>query len=174
MYPIPILTPAQSAAWDQAAEAHGIAGATLMETAGRAVAQVVATRFAARLGQGVLIACGTGNNGGDGWVVARALHRLGCPVWVAAVEGPASPLSAAAADRARADGVRQVAPDGPWPAAGLLVDAVLGTGAKGPPRERPPPSCRAWPTSRCRSWRWTVRRVSTSRPECSMARSGPA
>ena len=134
MYPIPILTPAQSAAWDQAAEAHGIAGATLMETAGRAVAQVVATRFAARLGQGVLIACGTGNNGGDGWVVARALHRLGCPVWVAAVEGPASPLSAAAADRARADGVRQVAPDGPWPAAGLLVDAVLGTGAKGPPR----------------------------------------
>ena len=134
MYPIPVLTPAQSAAWDQAAESSGIHGAILMETAGRAVAQVVATRFAGRLAQGALVACGTGNNGGDGWVVARALHRLGAPIWVASFEGPVSPLCAAAAGRACADGVRQVAADGPWPAAGLLIDAVLGTGAKGAPR----------------------------------------
>jgi NAD(P)H-hydrate epimerase len=35
---------------------------------------------------------------------------------------------------ARAAGVREVAPDGPWPTAGVVVDALLGTGASGPPR----------------------------------------
>ena len=35
---------------------------------------------------------------------------------------------------ARAEGVREVAPDGPWPNVGLMVDAVLGTGATGAPR----------------------------------------
>ncbi|MBA3260065.1 MAG: NAD(P)H-hydrate dehydratase [Gemmatimonadales bacterium] len=35
---------------------------------------------------------------------------------------------------ARGEGVREVAPDGPWPSVGLAVDALLGTGASGPPR----------------------------------------
>src|SRR5262245_40095341 len=135
MPPIPVLSPAQAAQWDLRAESSGIALETLMETAGRAVVQVLADRHGARLRQGVLVAAGPGNNGGDGWVIARVLHRLGVPVWIAALpasksDGPAAAMAA----RARADGVREVAVDGPWPAAGLLVDAVLGTGASGPPR----------------------------------------
>ena len=84
---LPVLTPEQSAAWDVRAAEAGIALETLMESAGRAVAAVIADRFPERLRQGVLIGAGTGNNGGDGWVVARALHRAGIPDWVAPLPG---------------------------------------------------------------------------------------
>jgi NAD(P)H-hydrate epimerase len=131
---IPVLSPAESADWDHQAEAAGIDLAQLMEAAGRAVAVVLAERWPERVGQGVLVAAGTGNNGGDGWVVARTLHRLGAPVWVTGPGGAQSPLCRLMADRARKEGVREVAPDGPWPGVALLVDALLGTGAKGAPR----------------------------------------
>jgi NAD(P)H-hydrate epimerase len=94
----------------------------------------VAERFAAACRQGVLVAAGPGNNGGDGWVIARALHAVGVPVWVAPAEAPGSELCILQARLAREDGVREVSPDGPWPAAGVLVDALLGTGASGAPR----------------------------------------
>jgi len=131
---IPVLSPEQSAEWDRRAEAAGIELATLMETAGRSSAAVLAARFPQAVGQGVLVACGTGNNGGDGWVLARALHRLEVPIWVAALPGPGSALAERMASRARAEGVRCVAHDGPWPGVGLVVDAILGTGARGAPR----------------------------------------
>jgi NAD(P)H-hydrate epimerase len=134
MPPLPVLTPEQSAAWDRDAAARGIPLETLMETAGRATAVVLAARFPAAARRGVLVVAGRGHNGGDGWVLARALHRLGLPVWVAPVAGDPAPLTATVAARARAEGVREVAGDGPWPAAGLLVDALLGTGASGAPR----------------------------------------
>lgn len=134
MPPLPVLSPEQSAAWDATAAAGGVALATLMECAGRAVATVLAARYAHRLRDGVLIAAGPGNNGGDGWVVARALQRLDIPVWVTAPAGPAAELREAMAARARAEGVREVSPDGPWPSVGLVVDALLGTGARGAPR----------------------------------------
>ena len=132
--PIPILSPEQSAAWDRRAEAEGIALSLLMETAGRAAAGVLAERFPFRLGAGVLVAAGPGNNGGDGWVTARVLHRHGVPVWVTGPAGDQSPLCREMAERARKEGVREVAGDGPWPNVGLVVDALLGTGAKGAPR----------------------------------------
>ena len=135
MFPIPVLTPRQAAEWDRGAGSQGIAPATLMETAGRAITGIIAERFPQAVRQGVLIAAGAGNNGGDGWVIARALHRLGVPVWVAPLPPRAGTLAAQVAARARSDGVRTVAADGPWPAAGLLVDAILGTGASGPPRD---------------------------------------
>ena len=105
-----------------------------MESAGRAVVAVLAARFSTRLAEGVLIAAGPGHNGGDGWVVARALHRLEVPVWVTSPAGSGAPLRERMAQLARAEGVREVAPDGPWPRAGVVVDALLGTGASGAPR----------------------------------------
>src|SRR5688500_1884524 len=105
-----------------------------MESAGRGVAALVATRFPELLRQGVLVAAGTGNNGGDGWVAARALHAAGVPVWVAAAGEPGAELPRAVAGLAREAGVREVAPDGPWPTPALILDAVLGAGASGAPR----------------------------------------
>jgi NAD(P)H-hydrate epimerase len=134
MPPIPVLSPAQSAAWDQRAERGGIALHTLMECAGRAAAAILLRDFPSAARQGVLVAAGTGHNGGDGWVMARALARLGVPVTVASLAGDAAALTAHVAALARAEGVREVAPDGPWPNVGLVVDAILGTGAKGAPR----------------------------------------
>jgi hydroxyethylthiazole kinase-like uncharacterized protein yjeF len=134
MPPIPVLSPEESTAWDRAAEAGGNDLASLMDAAGRAAASVIARRFADRLSDGVLIATGPGNNGGDGWVVARALHRAGIPTWVAPVAAEGSSLQQKMANLATAAGVRTVQADGPWPNVGLLVDALLGTGAKGAPR----------------------------------------
>ena len=130
---IPVLTPAQSAAWDKRAESEGMALETLMEGAGRGAAAVLLDRFGHAARKGVLVATGPGHNGGDGWVLARALHSLGVPVWVAS-SGESAPLTAKVAARSRAAGVREVAADGPWPQAGVLVDALLGTGATGQPK----------------------------------------
>ncbi|HEX6643353.1 MAG TPA: NAD(P)H-hydrate epimerase, partial [Gemmatimonadales bacterium] len=93
MPPIPVLSPAEAGSWDDDAERSGIARETLMESAGRAAATVLAGRFAFALEGGVIVAAGTGNNGGDGWVVARALHRADVPVWVTSVPGERSPLA---------------------------------------------------------------------------------
>jgi ADP-dependent NAD(P)H-hydrate dehydratase / NAD(P)H-hydrate epimerase len=130
---LPVLTPEQSKAWDQLAEGGGVQLATLMESAGRAAAVVLADRYGYLLRTGVVVAVGPGNNGGDGWVVARALHRVEVPVWVTST-GPGSELREQMARLGRADGVREVSPDGPWPSVGLAVDALLGTGATGAPR----------------------------------------
>jgi len=134
MSAIPVLTPDQARQWDASAGASGIPLHTLMENAGRAAATLLAARFSERLRLGVLVACGGGNNGGDGWVIARALHSAGVAVWVAAAEAASRELPAAMARLARESGVREVAPDGPWPNVGLLIDALLGTGAVGAPR----------------------------------------
>lgn len=131
---LPVLSPEQSAAWDRKAVAGGAILATLMECAGRAAAAVLAARYAYRLREGVLVLAGPGHNGGDGWVVARALHRVEVPVWVAGLAGPGAELRERMASMARAEGVREVAPDGPWPKVGLVIDALLGTGAAGAPR----------------------------------------
>ena len=132
--PIPVLSPAQAADWDTLAAAAGISVLTLMESAGRAAAAVLAARFPERLRSGVLVACGPGNNGGDGWVVARALHAAGVATWVSCAEEPAREPPRRMAGLARAAGVREVPAEGPWPNPGLLVDALLGTGASGAPR----------------------------------------
>src|SRR3954447_14748045 len=127
---IPVLTPEQSNQWDELAGRAGIDRVALMESAGRATAAVLGERYAHLLRAGVLVAAGPGNNGGDGWVLARALHRLEVPVWVTPSPS-ASELCERMARLARAEGVRELSPDGPWPTVALAVDALLGTGASG-------------------------------------------
>ncbi|MGH7523576.1 MAG: NAD(P)H-hydrate dehydratase [Gemmatimonadales bacterium] len=131
---IPVLTPEQSRAWDALADGAGRSTRMLMESAGRAVAQVALDRLGAATQAGVLVACGAGNNGGDGWVAARALRAMDVSVWVTELSSPSAGIAAAARDAAIRDGVQVVPADGPWPGAGLVIDALLGTGASGSPR----------------------------------------
>jgi len=117
-----LLTPAEMYHADRLAAA-GVASLTLMENAGRAVAEEIVRRYGARH---TLVLCGPGNNGGDGFVVARYLERWGWPVRVALL-GERQRLTGDAAVMA-----------GKWPgkveqgvAAGgaeLIVDALFGAG----------------------------------------------
>src|SRR5439155_1483631 len=125
----PVLLPSEAAAWDSAARTqYRVPSRVLMETAGRAVAQVLVDEMPDALtggggGGGVLIAAGAGNNGGDGWVLARALHTAGIPVWVSALD----PKTDDAIDNralARLDGVRELGREEAWPQAAVAVDAL--------------------------------------------------
>jgi ADP-dependent NAD(P)H-hydrate dehydratase / NAD(P)H-hydrate epimerase len=112
-----------------AIEERGIPGLELMERAGQGLADVVAS--VAPDGP-IAIACGKGNNGGDGYVAARILREAGRVVRVLAV-APVSELSGdARASAERVDGVE------PFDVARLAdcsvaVDALLGTGFSGTP-----------------------------------------
>ena len=134
MQPIPVLTSSQARRWDDLTAAAGLPLVALMENAGRAIVAILTSRFPTALRQGTVVAVGPGNNGGDGWVVARALGAVGLPVWVVPIGGSVSELNGLESRLARDAGIRQLEPDGPWPTVGLVVDAILGTGAKGPPR----------------------------------------
>jgi hydroxyethylthiazole kinase-like uncharacterized protein yjeF len=131
---VPILSPSQSRDWDARAEATGRPLRMLMENAGRAVARSLVEDFDDIALRGVLIATGPGNNGGDGWVAARTLHLIDVPVWVTEVSEPPPGIAADARRAALDDGVATLPVDGPWPPLGVIVDAMLGTGARGEPR----------------------------------------
>lgn len=120
-----ILSVAQMARADAITMARGTPGFTLMLAAGRAVAEALMQRWSPR---SVVVLCGPGNNGGDGWVAARVLLEAGWPVTVASLVPPEA-LRGDAAQAARA-----------WPqawqalgvqaleGASLVVDALFGAG----------------------------------------------
>src|SRR5215831_10842130 len=94
---IELLTNEEMGEADRLAIAGGIAGITLMESAGRAVADAVARR---PLGTRVVVVAGPGNNGGDGFVAARLLAERGFPVRVL-LAGDRGKLKGDAAEAAR-------------------------------------------------------------------------
>jgi NAD(P)H-hydrate epimerase len=130
---VAVTTAAESAAADQAAIAAGTPGRALMQRAGAAAAGEIVRRYAHLLGAGVAVHCGPGNNGGDGWVVAAALRRFGVPVGAVPWGGDAPRT-----DDARFEFDRAWAAGACGPVTGserLIVDAVLGTGARPPARD---------------------------------------
>jgi hydroxyethylthiazole kinase-like uncharacterized protein yjeF len=134
---LPLLTAAEMRAWDRVAmERFGIPERQLMENAGRAAAAVVARLFP----EGpVVAAIGRGKNGGDAVVLLRTLRAWGREVVAAPIAGaemvaellggwdlPVAPDLADACARA-----------------GVVVDAILGTGARGAPRDEAAAAVRA-------------------------------
>lgn len=116
-----ILTAAGMRAAEEAAIAGGTPVEDLMERAGKAAAEAI-WRHAGPLP--ALVLCGPGNNGGDGYVIARELDARGVKVRVAALAEPGS----AAARAARASWTGEVEALADAAAAPLLVDALFGTG----------------------------------------------
>lgn len=125
-----------------ASEQFGVPSIVLMENAGRAVAD---TLEALGIGGRVIIACGRGNNAGDGLVVARHLDLRGYQVHLLMVGSPdllsgdaltnwqiilRSGIDVREVDRVTSNNSWHDALEG----AEWLVDALLGTGARGAPR----------------------------------------
>jgi len=120
-----ILTAAEMRAAEDRAIAAGTPVETLMDRAGTAAAEAI-RRYAGSAP--VLVLCGPGNNGGDGYVVARRLREAGIFVWVAA-HGMPQNGAAAAAREAWQEPVEDIAAAAP---AAVLVDALFGTGLARP------------------------------------------
>lgn len=120
-------------------EEYGVSGLELMEKAGSNCAAIIEARYGALPGHSVVIFAGKGNNGGDGYVIARLLHAAGWKVTVLlygardAVPGDAGTnlgrlqpgVSLLMAPDTGRDGVTKA-----LAGATLLVDALLGTGLK--------------------------------------------
>ena len=130
---------------DRAERQFGVTSQTLMDNAGRAVADTLLRLYPGLRDMRPLVVCGKGNNGGDGIATARHLASRGIASRVVLLS-PASELSGAAAahlELARRDGILvEEAPDEPaWSKVApelashrLILDAVLGTGLDGPAR----------------------------------------
>lgn len=127
-----VTTAAQAAARDAAAIAAGASSYELMRAAGRASAHAILAHIAVVRTAGARVYCGGGNNGGDGWVLADALAREGCPVSVVEVAPPSTPD----AIRAREDARDALAASSESRLPAVVVDAMLGTGAVGEMREQ--------------------------------------
>ncbi|MEK7245636.1 MAG: NAD(P)H-hydrate epimerase, partial [Pseudomonadota bacterium] len=110
---------------DALARAAGIASLALMENAGGAIVRNIRRRFPP---QPVAILCGPGNNGGDGFVVARLLHDMGWPVRVALLGTREALKGDAAANAARWSGEVQALAPSVLDGATLIVDALFGAG----------------------------------------------
>ena len=128
-----LYTAAQTRALDQCAiHEHGIAGVTLM-----ARAAAVAFRYLLELWpetDAITVFCGTGNNGGDGYLLADLAHKRGIAATVVQL-GDSSKITGdalLAREQATANGVPVCTFTGyEMPIDGVLVDAMLGTGLGG-------------------------------------------
>jgi NAD(P)H-hydrate epimerase len=122
----------------------GMQGVVLMENAGRSCAELIAEKLAGRVTPTVCIFCGTGNNGGDGYVIARHLSNSGFRVTTvicgdrSKIKGNAKanldildrlgqPIQQLRLDQDNVPGqVEALASD-----ADMIVDALFGTGLSG-------------------------------------------
>jgi ADP-dependent NAD(P)H-hydrate dehydratase / NAD(P)H-hydrate epimerase len=120
-----LLTPSEMARADHLAAEAGVRSLALMENAGRAVTEAILERYYQRA---VIVFCGLGNNGGDGFVVARMLKERGWPVRLALFGSRDKLRGDAAANAERWSGLIAEATPASIGSADLIVDALLGAG----------------------------------------------
>jgi len=133
-----IVTTQQMQAAEKTADASGLSYEQMMENAGHAVAEAIATRFDIA-GVRVLVLAGPGNNGGDGLVAARYLSQLGATVtvyaWKRQIDGDKNwtLLDAAGVEKIlSSDKDSSVRLTHLLDESGVIVDALLGTGVSRP------------------------------------------
>lgn len=122
--PPELLTPGEMGRADAEAARFGAPARVLMANAGRAVARAARRRFPRGR---VVVLCGPGNNGGDGYIAARLLHQLGWPVAVAALAPPRAGSDAAWAASLWNGAMAPFAPAS-VSRADLVLDGVFGAG----------------------------------------------
>ena len=121
---------------DAGAQELGIPGGVLMERAGVAMARIALERYSPGR---TLVVCGGGNNGGDGFVIARELHRSGVEVMVLATKDEYEGDPATNLEILRNLDVRFIFSEdleAELGSADLIIDALLGTGFSGEVREK--------------------------------------
>lgn len=106
---------------DKATIEWGISSEELMARAGKAVAQEVSCAVKTLNAKNVLIVCGTGNNGGDGYVCARLLKEQGIAVKVYAIDGSLSPDCQREKQAYSGEYTTEIKGD-------IIVDCLFGTG----------------------------------------------
>jgi hydroxyethylthiazole kinase-like uncharacterized protein yjeF len=110
---------------------HGLSGLELMERAATGAVEIACTMV--HPGGRILIACGCGNNGGDGWAMARLLHHRNYSVTIISLSAPPADSDAAVnAGRAQNLMLSHQPFGDDLPAADLIIDAVFGIGLNRP------------------------------------------
>ena len=116
---------------------YNIPGVDLMERASEAVFKRVITICEENSFKSAVVVCGTGNNGGDGFAVARMLDTYGIEVKIITV-GNTEKIKGDALinfERAKQYGIEITSDSGSLNKCNLIIDAIFGTGFKGKPRE---------------------------------------
>lgn len=135
----PLVSPHEMAVADKRAISAGTPAEELMDRAGRAIARAAIAVAGGRYGKTALVVCGPGNNGGDGFVAARRLSQEGLKVTCVSVAGTKDVFEEAAhhRDQLRRAGIsiRSFDPSTLPSHFDVVVDALLGTGSRGAPRD---------------------------------------
>jgi len=137
-----LLSPSQMAELDRRTiQELGVPGVVLMESAAWACVSLILERYSARLGRGVVLLCGPGNNGGDGLAIGRRLKVQGVSVDLVLLQ-PQGGLSGDAAAQLDMAARMEMQPEildlngtavspelqQDWCGRGVIVDALFGTG----------------------------------------------
>lgn len=127
-----LFTTAQVRALDRAAIDGGIPGIELMERAAQSALDVLRRRWPQV--RSVCVACGPGNNGGDGFLLAALARRAGLEAHVVAVSDQAAGDAGLARERFLGEGGTLSSADSPLPEADLYVDGLFGSGLNRAPQ----------------------------------------
>jgi NAD(P)H-hydrate epimerase len=108
---------------------YQIPSIVLMENAARGAAEIIVNSTNATLWTNIVILCGSGNNGGDGYALARHLTNRECAVTIVEISKPKSEDAVLNSKICREMGIKLVEWEGMLPTdPTIIIDAIFGTG----------------------------------------------